>query len=413
MAWLYQLFFSDLDFVRKDKVMRVHKQPTHLKWQVLSFLSLILLLSFSPAYGEEIPISVKAILPDNQIAKDAGYYDLKVKPGEKQELSFQLYNQGDQDATVNIDINPAYTGDGGSFVYTEDDTNKDSSLKYPLSSIATSEQTVSIPAKGTTVTKVQLEIPDEPFEGLILGAIRVTSADAKAKETEETKKGFNISNNFAYSVAIQLRESDDLPKSELAIKKVFASQIAGRNTVKINLQNPTATIIDNVSYEATVTKKGDSTPLHETKVKGYRVAPNTNYNIPISWENQPFTAGTYIAKVKAKSEDTEQEWTFDQEFVISAKEAKELNEQAVDLEKDYLMYVLIGAAVFILVVIILIIVLIILSKKKKKRKEAARRARQKKRKKGKEHDKRPTNDKRKSRPANRPTSTTSRGTKRK
>ncbi|GGC97141.1 DUF916 and DUF3324 domain-containing protein [Enterococcus wangshanyuanii] len=393
--------------------MRVQNQRTHLKWQVLSFLSLIFLLSFSPVYGAEVPISVKAILPDNQIAKDAGYYDLKVKPGEKQELSFQLYNQGEQDATVNIDINPAYTGDGGSFVYTEDETNKDSSLKFPLSSIATSEQTVSIPAKGTTTTKVKLEIPEEPFEGLILGAIRVTSAETKEQGTEETKQGFNISNNFAYSVAIQLRESDELPKSDLVLKKVFASQVAGRNTVKINVQNPTPTIIDKVSYEASVSKKGDSTPLHETKVKGYRVAPNTNYNIPISWENQPFAAGTYLAKVKAKSEETGQEWTFDQEFVISAKEAKELNEQAVDLEKDYLIYVIIGAAAFLLVVIILIIVLVILSKKKKKRKEAARRARQKKRKKGKEHDKRPTTDKRKQRPATGGTSAKSGRVKRK
>lgn len=111
--------------------MRVKNQSAYLFFQVMFFLSLTFLVSFSPAYGAEVPISVKAILPDNQIAKDAGYYDLKVKQGEKQELSFQLYNQGEKDATVNIEINPAYTGDGGSFVYTEDDTNKDSSLKFP------------------------------------------------------------------------------------------------------------------------------------------------------------------------------------------------------------------------------------------------------------------------------------------
>lgn len=368
--------------------MNVLKQLKDWKRWVFSFLCFISLLPFSIVQAEEIPISVKAILPDNQVTADAGYYDLNVEPGAKQELSFQLYNQGETDATVNIDINPAYTGDGGSFVYTENDANKDSSMNYSLSSIASSEQTVSIPAKGTTITKIKLEIPSEPFEGLILGAIRVTSADTAEEKTEEDKKGFNISNNFAYSVAIQLRESDVLPESDLAIKKVFAAQVAGRNTVKVNLQNPTPTIIDNVSYEASVNKKGENTPLHETKVKGYRVAPNTNYNIPISWENQPFSAGTYVANVKAKSEDTGQEWSFQQEFVISAKEAKKLNDQAVDLEKDYLMYILIGAGSFIVLVIFLVILLVVLSKKKKKRKERERRARLKKRKKGKEHDKR-------------------------
>jgi hypothetical protein len=362
-------------------------------WQALFVLFCV--SAFMPTlevHGEEVPISVKAILPENQIDKNVGYYDLKVSPNEKQELSFQLNNQGDKDTTVNVAINPAYTGDGGSFVYTENESNKDPSMKYPLSSIATSEQTVSIPAKGSTVTKIKLEIPSEPFEGVILGAIRVTSAQNDDEQTDKAGKGFNIVNNFAYSVAIQLRESDDMPKSDLAIKKVFATQIAGRNTVKINLQNPTPTIINEVSYDATISKKGEDTPLHQNKVKGYRVAPNTNYNVPVSWENQPFTAGTYVAKVKAKSEETGQTWQFKQEFVISAKEAKELNDKAVDLEKDYLMYILIGAAVLAVLVILLIILLVVLAKKRKKRRRQEL-ARRKKKQKGR------TNDKRNKRPA--------------
>jgi Na+-transporting methylmalonyl-CoA/oxaloacetate decarboxylase gamma subunit len=362
-------------------------------WQTLFVLiCVIAFMPISEVHGEEIPISVKAILPENQIDKNVGYYDLKVSPNEKQELSFQLNNQGDKDTTVNVAINPACTGDGGSFIYTDNESNKDPSMKYPLSSIATSEQTVSIPAKGSTITKIKLAIPSEPFEGVILGAIRVTSAKSADEQTENAGKGFNIVNNFAYSVAIQLRESDDMPKSDLAIKKVFATQIAGRNTVKINLQNPTPTIINEVSYEATISKKGDDAPLHENKVKGYRVAPNTNYNVPVSWENQPFTAGTYVAKVKAKSEETGQTWEFKQEFVISAKEARELNDKAVDLEKDYLLYIIIGAAVILVLVILLIILLVVLAKKRKKRRRQEL-ARRKKKQKGR------TNDKRNKRPA--------------
>ncbi|MTD41896.1 DUF3324 domain-containing protein [Erwinia sp. CPCC 100877] len=362
-------------------------------WQTLFILvCAIVFLPISEVYGEEVPISVKAILPENQIDKNVGYYDLKVEPNAKQELSFQLNNQGDKDTTVNVEINPAYTGDGGSFIYTDSDSNKDPSMKYPLSSIASSEQTVSIPAKGSTVTKIKLEIPSEPFEGVILGAIRVTSAQSDEKKTDNSGKGFNIVNNFAYSVAIQLRESDNMPKSDLAIKKVFATQVAGRNTVKINLQNPTPTIINDMSYEAAINKKGEDVPLHENKVKGYRVAPNTNYNVPVSWENQPFTAGTYVAKVKAKSEATGQTWDFEQEFVISAKEARALNEKAVDLEKDYLPYILIGAAVLLVLIILLIILLVVLAKKRKKRRRQEL-ARRKKKQKGR------TNDKRNKRPA--------------
>lgn len=368
--------------------MKESRITSCIRWIALTGIFLICLQLFTiKGFAEDIPVSVKALLPDNQLVEEAGYYDLLVSPGDRQDLALQLYNQSDKDITVKVEIKPAFTGDGGSFVYTKADSEIDSSLKYPLSTIATSEQNVSIPAKTTVKTKIQLAIPEEAFDGVILGAIRVTNAESEESETDSQQGGFKISNKFAYSIAIQLRENETMPKSDLVLKKAFATQVAGRNTVKVNLQNPTPTIIDDVSYEAVVTKKGSSTPLNETSVKGYRVAPNTNYNLPISWENKPFEAGTYEVQVKAKSAKTDQSWKFTQEFIITDKDAKELNDKAVDLEKDYTLYVIIGAAVLVIVLILLIILLVVLSKKRK-RKAQERKKQQMRRKKRKEHEQR-------------------------
>lgn len=337
--------------------------------KVKNLVFMMLLLFFTAptmAIGDELPISVQAILPENQQTKDAGYYDLKVTSGQEQELEFKLYNSSDKEVTVNVEINPAYTGDGGAFVYSQNKSKADDSLIHSLSDLAVTPKTVSIPAKGEVISKIQLTIPKKEFQGIILGGIRITGVEkGDEKEDKKSKEGFTISNNIAYSIAVRLIENEALPTSDLLIKGVFVDQITGRNTVKVNLQNPTPTIIDKVSYQATVSKKGSSEVLHETNVSNYRVAPNTNYNLPISWENQPFEAGTYSVKVLAQSEETKQKWELTQDFTISPKEARDLNEKAIDLEQNNLKWFIYGGIILGIIIVVLCIVLIILSRKKK------------------------------------------------
>ncbi|OJG88586.1 hypothetical protein RV15_GL001771 [Enterococcus silesiacus] len=323
-------------------------------------------------------LSVEAELPENQITKDAGYYDLKVTPGQIQELVLKVYNAGDKETTAKIEINPAYTGDGGTFVYSIDASKKDDSLKLPLSDIASTDENISIPAKSAADVIVKLAIPDEPFEGIIFGGIRVTDTQKEKEGTKESEEkdssGFSISNKYAYTVAMRLRENNQIPDSNLQLKTISASQVVGRNAVKVLLQNPTPTIIDKVSYEAKIMKKGQSQVLFERKANDYRIAPNTNFNFPISWENKPFEAGTYDLMMTAKSEESGQKWDFKQEFTISAKEAKELNDKAIDLEQDYLKYIIYGAIAAAFLLVLIITLLVIYSKKKKKKRKKKRKA---------------------------------------
>lgn len=324
------------------------------------------------AYAEEVAFTVKPELPTNQVSASSGFYDLKVVPGTEQELILMVYNKSDQGITTKVEINPAATSESGGFIYTLKDTDRDESMKVSITDIASTVDTISVPAKGEGKVAIKLRLPKEPFAGIILGGIRVKSSPAEEQQKKQPNEGFSVSNTFAYTIAIRLQEQDELPSSDLVLKSVQASQVVGRNSVKATLANPTPTIIDKVSYHGQVMKKGQETVLHEIKVEGYRVAPNTRFDFPVSWDNQEFEAGTYLYKLKAKSEETGDEWNLEQEFSISAKEAKNLNKRAIDLEKNYLPYIIMAGVVLVLSVISLLICLVVLRKKQGQQKKSKR-----------------------------------------
>jgi hypothetical protein len=92
------------------------------------------------------------------------------------------------------------------------------------------------------------------------------------------------------------------------------------------------------------------------------MAPNSNFDFPITWDNQKLEPGKYHLYLTIT--DGNQTWKFDKMFEIKGADAKAINKTAIEVEKDYT-YLFIGLAVFILSLIIIIIILL----KKKKRGE--------------------------------------------
>ena len=85
------------------------------------------------------------------------------------------------------------------------------------------------------------------------------------------------------------------------------------------------------------------------------MAPNSNYDFPISWDNQVFQSGKYSLKLNA-SDKAGHKWSFNKEFEIKDN-VKKYNEEAVNLKdqpnkNDYIMYVLVFVLVFTVVIII-------------------------------------------------------------
>ncbi|WP_308003994.1 WxL protein host-binding domain-containing protein [uncultured Lactococcus sp.] len=115
------------------------------------------------------------------------------------------------------------------------------------------------------------------------------------------------------------------------------------------------------------------------------MAPNTNFDFPISLEGQPLRPGRYRMTMTVNGVQDDQgdytaensegeeityrhEWQFEREFTITAEKADELNERDVTLEpedRSWLKWLLVG----LLLLLILLFLWFILWKRRKKEDE--------------------------------------------
>ncbi|EHQ9041165.1 DUF916 and DUF3324 domain-containing protein [Enterococcus faecalis] len=334
------------------------KKMTVCLLSLLVLVGVVLPISVDAA---EMNFSVQAVIPENQVDKGKTYFDLKMNPDQKQDLSITMKNDTSKDVTVEIGIHTATTNDNGIADYSGNTEEKDSTLKYDLSDLIEIEKEMTIPAKGEKTVTAHLKMPKETFDGVLLGGF--TFIEKESVDNKEVQEGAQIVNKYAYTIGIQLQETDKVIEPELVLKNVKAGQINFRNVLQANIQNKEAAIIKNLTVDGKIFKKKGKEALYEAKRADLRIAPNSNFNYNISLENEAFKPGTYVFKGVATA--GEKEWKFEKEFTIKNEVAKELNNTAVNLDKDYSSYIYLGVG---LLVIILILIILYLLKKVKSNK---------------------------------------------
>lgn len=317
-----------------------------------------LLLGSTLAVAEAMPIGMRAILPENQQSQ-ATYFDLKMSPNQVQTIEIELSNNSEEDVPVHVTVNPGQTNDNGVIIYSESDRdNRLESRKVSLSDITQLDETVTIPARGTSRVPIELTMPSTPFEGMVIGGVYVTLANQEEViPSEQADNPMAVINKFEYNLGIKLTETDDDVTPDMILKGIKPSQVLSRNTLKVHLENPTPTVIDEIKYEATVYKK-NQTEAEKTTVKtDYRLAPTSDFNLGISWGDQPFEAGSYRLVLTANSQKTQQGWEWEEDFEITREEADKLNKQAIGLEEKPFNWMWIIVGVFAAIVLVLLILL--------------------------------------------------------
>ena len=63
--------------------------------------------------AETMAYSVKANIPENQINKTLTYFDLKMEPNQRQDITLTVSNSSDEKATILISPNVAMTNQNG------------------------------------------------------------------------------------------------------------------------------------------------------------------------------------------------------------------------------------------------------------------------------------------------------------
>ncbi len=282
----------------------------------------------------EMNFSVKAALPKNQINHNIGYFDLRMKPEQIQTIQVILENSTNEEVVVEVYPNVATTSSIGNVDYSEANSEYDDSLAYPFSELVTTENEVNIQPHSSYTLDVTIQMPEESFDGMILGGLYFIEKDTDAENSEESVKATQVENRFSYTIGVKLTETDVQVTPELLLNKVYPSQVNYRNVVNVHLQNPTATVIENLEIEAAVYSKNGNKLLYQMNKGKITMAPNSNFDYGISLEKQRFKSGVYRLEMTAVSGEQQWEWT--ELFTIEKEEAEFFNSEAVELEESAL-----------------------------------------------------------------------------
>lgn len=318
---------------------------------------------------DNIEFSMSIIEPENQFDKGVTYFDIMVKPNDKQTLQIAVTNTSDTVNKVRVTPTNAITNSKGVIEYSrrEEDYKYDETLKHPFTSLVSESQTVELKANETKILDFEFQAPNENFDGIILGGFLADLIDEETSE-QEKKQSITFLNKFQLVKAVVIRNSDKKIEPNFKLNEIKPALYSHRTAVTANLQNTTPVLLGNVEIHAEISKKGSKDVLRsETKTK-IQFAPNSNFDFPIMWDNAPLEPGSYTITLNLKSDNKEFDFTDD--FVIRKSDSDQINRDAIDLEttkKDYTL-VIILSAIFIIIIIGLIFIITLQRLKHKKNK---------------------------------------------
>ncbi|MBA5256742.1 DUF916 and DUF3324 domain-containing protein [Enterococcus hirae] len=302
------------------------------------------------ANSNESAYSVSADIPDFQVDKNLSYFDLHLQPNQQKTIKIHLANTGKEKAAFLVNVNNAATNSNGVIDYGKNEFKKDPSAKYELNQLVKPKtQEVELPAGKAEDVQFQITMPKTAFKGIVLGGIHVSKKD----DISQKAKGTAIRNKYAYVIGVKLQNSLVKVTPDLKLKKVNVGLQNSYTTIFANIQNPTATIISKVAFDAKVTKKDSNEILYETKKENLSIAPNTNFDFPIGLNKDKIAAGNYTVTIDAKEQGTTHRWHMTSDLTIKADKANKLNHDAVTNEKGIpYLSLIIGIGLFLVLIIL-------------------------------------------------------------
>ncbi|MGG5308253.1 hypothetical protein IGK38_002985 [Enterococcus pernyi] len=304
-------------------------------------------------------------LSENQKSGNDRYFQLTLPPDATEKLTLKLQNANAEAKKIKITPHTAYTNVMGVVEYGQNAEKADPTLKYSLDELIEQPEIIELSGNETKTVTLDLKMPKEAFEGFLAGGLRVSEVKEEATEETSNEEGVAIQNDFAYIIGVVVSNKQDAVQPDLDLLDVFADQLNYRNVISANLQNFTPTFVNRLEVEATVQKVGEEEILYQASQEQMQMAPNSNFNFPISLDGDRFRSGEYLLKMTARS--GEDEWQWERKFTIDADEARALNQQDVTIDTSINWWI-VGTIFLILLLIGLIFYLFI----QKKRTETTR-----------------------------------------
>lgn len=109
-----------------------------------------------------------------------------MKPKQKQTLHLKFSNLSDKDVTVETTINPAITNVNGVVEYSENSPKLDKTLTYNIQRLTKLAPEVKLKAKETMTVPFEVTMPEESWDGILLGGIYMKQKESELKEKRYT-----------------------------------------------------------------------------------------------------------------------------------------------------------------------------------------------------------------------------------
>lgn len=352
-----------------------------MKKKIVMLISLIFLFIPTKVYSENkdetgsgADFGINIIYPKNQKNGESGYFDLQVKPKEKQVLKIKVSNYSEQENKISIKRQRSTTSDTGTISYKEFKKDKIKSNEPDFNDIVSLKQNeVVLKPNESKVIEVNVALPEEVFNGEILGGIHFFKNSA----LEEWEKKKTVVNRFSYSVPIIMREKEKKEKNNLSLNKVEASHRNYHNFIEATLVNNSPIRVKKLEIDGSIFKKGQKKAIYTRKENEYKMAPLSTLNFGFDLNDSKIIAGEYDVFLIVKAD--EQEYQFKDTFTIEETDAKKLNSESVYVEEDN-MNLFILVLVFGFFLFLIGIFAYYYKKKNQKQKNRNRKNKQKKRK---------------------------------
>ena len=303
---------------------------THKVFSVIKiFLLVIIPLAFNPhvfADNEYMGgYSIEGVPSDKQLDKNVSYFYLKENPKEKDKIYIKLINSSNKEKKLNIKIVDANTNDNGIIDYTGTLTNN-KILKNPLTDVVHSENNVvSVPAKSSVETPLIIKMPEQRFNGVIMGGILVSEENHVPKNNTG-----NIGNIYNYTIGLIVTNENKIElfkNVSVELQSVSAKLSIGKKVVQANILNSNPYIFSKAEVKGAVYNEDGKTKIKEHSLNNVSIAPYSALPFQIDWQKDDLKPGTYIFKGTVKTE--ENTWSFEKKFEIKNTEAKKINKESV------------------------------------------------------------------------------------
>lgn len=327
---------------------------------------LITLFNFnflSNVHADELGFSVD---PAEEPHYSTGYFKLDVEPNQNIELPVRIKNTSEKEMDFEIKKLNALTSGYGNINYSKDmktEHGKFVNEDMAMSKYLQGDGYVHLKSGEEKIVKFNLKTPGNINEGTMLGGLSFKKKSADVSGEEKS----SIKSEFKRVIAIQINYNKGV-ESPIEVSNNNVEVTRTSPNVLLGIKNKSFSIKEDIHFEYKV-MQGDKS-LFSGKSNKFKMAPSTEVNYPIPWQDDKFSSGDYKLNVSYYEDGNKIDKNFDlkipKEKVKKYKEESKSKPVADYDELPKWVYLIIVLAVLN---IFLLLFIILRKKKEKKEKE--------------------------------------------